>query len=292
MDFSSFHPYVNYATRYSFSKGQASTNRHCYSSSLYLISEGKGILRTPGRIYHTTPGSLVYIPAGQPHDWIADSQDPMVHICCYFDWVYRDRRAYFNDPSVICHDFAQLIPGLLDATFPYAIPEHMKVEKLHVWIDFFEKFYTENHLVNERTYMRNLKRQSHFFQFIEFFLPFVLKDDHVLDHRIRKLLEQLDQDLIHGRLQPLEAYYTELRISRGYFFELFKKATGLPPTQYINQFRINRARDDLRNSDISVTDIAEKHGFSSVHYFSKLFRQLNGKSPREFRHAGEEESDH
>lgn len=291
MDFSSFHPYVNYATRYPFSKGQASTNRHCYSSSLYLISEGKGILRTCGRIYYTTPGSLVYIPAGQPHDWIADSQDPMVHVCCYFDWVYRDRRAYFNDPSVICHDFAQLIPGLLDLAFPYAIPEHMKVEKLRVWIDFFEKFYTENHLVNERTYMRNLKRQSHFFQFIEFFLQFVLKDDHVLDHRIRKLLEQLDQDLIHGRLQPLEAYYNELRISRGYFFDLFKKATGLPPTQYINQFRINRAREDLRNSDISVTEIAEKHGFSSVHYFSKLFKQVNGKSPREFRHAGDEESD-
>ncbi|MFC7681709.1 AraC family transcriptional regulator [Paenibacillus sp. GCM10028914] len=291
MDFSAFHPHVNYATRYPFSRGQKSINRHCYSSSLYLITEGKGIIHTSGRTYYTTPGSLVYIPAGQPHDWIADIEDPMVHVCCYFDWVYVDRRAFFDHPSEIHYDAASLIPDLLDSAFPYALPEHLKVEKLRVWSDFFEKFYTENNFVNERTYMRNIKLQSHFLQFIEFFLNFVLKDDHMLDQRIRKLLEQLDQDLIHGRLQPLETYYNELRLSRGYFFELFKKATGLPPTQYINQFRINRARDDLRNSDISVTEIAEKHGFSSVHYFSKLFRQLNGVSPREYRNDGDELSD-
>lgn len=288
MDFSVFHPHVNYATRYPFSRGQTSRNRHCYSSSLYLITEGKGIIHTCGRTYHTIPGSLIYIPAGQQHDWIADSQNPMVHVCCYFDWVFVDRRAFFDHPSEICYDVAQLIPALIDPAFPYVIPEHLNVEKLRVWIDYFEKFYTENRFVNEHTYIRNLKRQSHFLQFIEFFLNFVLKDDHVLDHRIRKLLEQLDQDLIHGNLQPLETYYNGLHISRGYFFELFKKATGLPPIQYINQFRINRAREDLRNSNISITEIAEKHGFSSVHYFSKLFRQLNGKSPREFRKEGDE----
>ncbi|WP_422660549.1 AraC family transcriptional regulator [Paenibacillus sp. EC2-1] len=267
-------------------------NRHCYSSSLYLISEGSGILRTCGRTYSPTQGSLVYIPAGQPHDWIADPHNPMVHICCYFDWIYRDRKQHFDSPHVICYDSEQVIPGLIDSAFPYAIPEHIKVEKLRVWIDFFEKFYTENHFMTEHTYMRNLKRQSHFLQFIEFFLQFVLQDDHMLDHRIRKVLEQLDQDLIHGNIHPLEMYYNELRISRGYFFELFKKATGLPPTQYINQFRINRAKDDLCNSDISVTEIAEKHGFSSVHYFSKLFKQMNGRSPREFRHVRDEEADH
>ncbi|RAP77131.1 AraC family transcriptional regulator [Paenibacillus montanisoli] len=283
MDFTVFRPYVNYATRYAFSKGQENCNRHGYSSAIYLISEGKGVLHTCGRTYETGQGSLLYIPAGQPHDWIADSQDPMVHICCYFDWVYRDRHANFSSPSHICYDADLLLCNQLDIAFPYPIPEHLKVEKLHIWIDHFEKFYVENNFVNERTYMSNIRTQSHFLQFIDFFLSFVLKDDHVPDPRIYKLLRQLDQDLLHGKLLPLETYYRELRISRGYFFELFKHATGLPPIQYINQFRINRAKDDLRNSTISVTEIAEKHRFSSVHYFSKLFRQLTGKSPREFR---------
>ncbi|OPA73796.1 AraC family transcriptional regulator [Paenibacillus selenitireducens] len=283
MDFAAFHPYVSYATRYPFSKGQESLNRHCYSSSLYLISEGYGLVRTCDRTYPTVPGSLVYIPAGQPHDWIADSHDPMVHVCCYFDWVHVDRRAYFSHPSVICYDATQLVPALIGPAFPLMIPEHVKVEKLQVWKDFFQKFYTENQYPNEHTYIRNVKNQSYFLQFIEFFLTFVLKDDQFPDQRMYKLLERLDQDLVHGHLQPLESYYKELRISRGYFFELFKNATGLPPTQYINRFRIHRTMDDLRNTNISITEIAYKHGFSSVHYFSKLFRQLNGQSPRKYR---------
>lgn len=131
--------------------------------------------------------------------------------------------------------------------------------------------------------MRSVKIQSQFLQFIEYFLTFALKDEFIPDRRMNKLLERLDQDLLHGKLRPLESYYEELRISRGYFFELFKKSTGLPPTQYINQFRLNRAKDDLRNTDISITEIAEKYGFSSIHYFSKLFRQLNGMSPLEYR---------
>lgn len=283
VDFAIFHPYVFYATRYPFSKGQSNNNRHCYSSSLYLVSEGKGIFRTCGRTYHTDPGSLIYVPAGQPHDWIADSQEPMVHVCCYFDWTYVDRRALSDHPSVICYDIDQLIPSYVGSAIPYAIPELMRVEKLKPWIDLFETFYTGNQYENEHTCMRSLKIQSQFLQFIEYFLKFALKDEDIPDHRMNKLLERLDQDLLHGKLRPLESYYAEMRVSRGYFFELFKKSTGVPPTQYINQFRINRARDDLRNTNITITEIAEKHGFSSIHYFSKLFRQHTGMSPLEFR---------
>ncbi|NOU93200.1 helix-turn-helix domain-containing protein [Paenibacillus sp. LMG 31456] len=283
MDFGDFHPYVYYATRYPFSKGQTSSNRISYASALYLISEGRGVIQTCNRSYETAAGSFVYIPAGQLHHWIADGDEPMVHVCCYFDWTYVDRRAEFTNPSIICFDAGSLRPSLIGPSFPYSIPEHVKVEKVRLWIDFFEKFYTDNHFTNERTYIRNLKIQSSFQQFIEFFLTFALKDEHFPDPRMNKLLERLDQDLVHGNLQPLVTYYSDLRISRGYFFELFKLATGLPPTQYVIQFRINRAKDDLRFTDLSVTEIADKHGFTSIHYFSKLFRKLNGRSPREYR---------
>ncbi|MDQ8734532.1 helix-turn-helix domain-containing protein [Paenibacillus sp. LHD-38] len=283
MDFANLHPYVYYATRYPFSKGQTSNNRISYASSLYLISEGKGVVHTCGRTHETASGSLVYIPAGQLHHWVADSQDPMVHVCCYFDWSYIDRRAEFAHPSKICFDAATLVPALIGPAFPYYLPEHVKVEKLRVWMDFFERFYTENHYTNERSYVRSLKIQSSFQQFIEFFLTFALKEDHMPNPRMSKLLERLDQDLVQGNLKPFENYYRELCISRGYFFDLFKHATGLPPTQYVIQFRINRAKDDLLFTNLSITEIAEKHGFSSLHYFSKIFRKLNGLSPREYR---------
>jgi len=288
MDFANLHPYVYYATRYPFSMGQSANNRICYASSLYLISEGKGVIHTCGRTYEATVGSLVYIPAGQPHHWVADKEDPMVHICCYFDWSYIDRRVEFIDPSRICYDESTLVPALIGPAFPLSLPEHMNVENLRLWIDYFEKFYIENKYTNERTFVRSLKVQSNFQQFIEFYLTFALKEEHIPNLRMSKLLERLDQDLIQGSLQPLEVYYRELRISRGYFFELFKQATGLPPTQYVTQFRINRVKDDLLFTNLSITEIADKHGFSSLHYFSKLFRKLIGLSPREYREENSE----
>lgn len=283
MSFAAFHPYVYYATEYPFSKGQSSGPRICYASSLYLISAGKGVIATCGRTHAAVPGSLVYIPAGQPHEWIADEHAPMVHVCCYFDWSYTNRSGVFERASSICYDFTQLRTSLVGPQFPYPIPEHMNVETLRVWTDWFERFYTANDYTNERTFMRCLKVQSHFQQFIEFFLSYALQSDKIPDPRMNKLLDRIEQDLVRGNLEPLEAYYMDLKISRGYFFELFKQSTGLSPVQYINNFRISRAKDDLRFSDLSVTEIAEKHHFSSIHYFSKLFRQITGFTPREFR---------
>ena len=102
------------------------------------------------------------------------------------------------------------------------------------------------------------------------------------DHRMNKLLERMDQDILHGK----RGHWNRITMSfesAEVIFRIVQRSTGLPPIQYINQFRINRAKEDLRNTDISITDIAEKHGFSSIHYFSKLFRQLNGLSPLEYR---------
>lgn len=282
LNFSQFHPYVYYATQYPFSKSQTSLPRICYASSLYLISDGKGTLHTNGHSYAALPGSLFYIPAGQPHEWIADDHSPMVHVCCYFDWNYIDRQSAFKFPSAICYDPLQLKSELIGPSFPYPIPEYFKVESIRVWVDWFKSFYTSNEFTSDRTFMRSLQIQRNFQSFIEFFLNFALHDT-VPDPRIYKTLVKMEHDILHGSLHPLEVYYHDLRISRGHFFEMFKKATGFSPNQYILHFRLSRAKYDLRFSQLSITEISEKHHFSTVHYFSRIFRKLTGQTPSEFR---------
>ncbi len=283
MQAAQIHPYVYYATEFPFSKGQTSSPRICYSSSLYLISHGAGVLHTCGRTYATVPGSIVFIPAGQPHEWIADTTNPMVHVCCYFDWFFVDRSSIFKTPSTICYNFDQLQPALVGPAFPYPIPEYLKIESIRIWNDLLEKCYTPNEFASERTFIRGLKKQSHFQMFIEHFLVHALQNDQLPDPRIAKLIEIIEQDLVRGILRPLESYYSTLRISRGYFFDLFKKSTGIAPLQYIQHFRISRAKDDLRSSNLSISIISEKHHFASVHYFSRLFHQVTGQTPSAFR---------
>jgi AraC family L-rhamnose operon transcriptional activator RhaR/AraC family L-rhamnose operon regulatory protein RhaS len=55
------------------------------------------------------------------------------------------------------------------------------------------------------------------------------------------------------------------------FLRLFKEATGQTPLQYITQLRMQNARQLLGSTQLSVTEIAGRCGFSDSNYFSKLF---------------------
>jgi quercetin dioxygenase-like cupin family protein len=283
LHFSSFHPYVYYATRYPFAKSQSSFPRICYSSSIYLISEGKGTLVTGGRTYIVISGTLVYIPAGQHHEWIADDECPMVHICCYFDWHYVEREALSDWSAPICYQRDQLQERYVGPAFPYVIPEVSKIGNMRPWIDHFQSFYKSGDYTSEKTFLRSLSTQRNFQAFIDYFLQGMLKEDHIPDPRIGRLLHEMEQNILSGADFPPAYYYEGLQMSRGHFFEIFKKTTGYSPIQYMNRFRIGRAMEDLLHTNLSVTDISEKYHFSSVHYFSRLFSKQTGLSPREFR---------
>jgi AraC family transcriptional regulator len=287
MEFARFHPYVYYATKYLFYPGQTSLNRHSYSASIYFVTEGKGIFRLRGREYEALPGMMVYMEAGQCHDWKSDVHNPMTHVCCYFDWHFVDRTEAFRDVSgPICYDTSKMRPELIGEAFPYPLPEITYLgSSLRVWIDLLQKCYTSNEHTTERTFIRNMTVQSHFLHFIDHFLTFSLQENHTPDPRINKLLGRIEEDLLNGNRVQLENYFHALGLSRGYFFELFKKTTGLSPVQYINQFLINRAKEDLRSSNLSILQIADKYHFNSVQYFSRLFKQYTGNSPQSFRGA-------
>lgn len=284
MNFTSLHPYVYLATRYPFAKGQSSSLRICYTSSIYLISEGYGVLSTSGKSSRLGPGSLIYIPAGQLHEWVADSDNPMVHLCCYFDWHYVERKDVFDTACPVCYPPNVLQQAFVGPTFPYALKEISKVESLQIWQNLFEDFYKSGSYTNEQTFMWSLMIQRNFQTFIDYFLNCCMGNDYVIpDRRISQMLKIMEQDLLHGAPKPLDSYYKSLNMSRGHFFELFRKSTGYSPIQYMNYFRIGRARYDLLHTTLSITHIAEKYHFSSVHYFSRLFHQLTGQAPRQYR---------
>lgn len=74
------------------------------------------------------------------------------------------------------------------------------------------------------------------------------------------------------------SYYSERQ-----FIRLFKAAFGCLPVQYITRLRINNARELLINTQLPVTEIAQRCGYSDSSYFSKLFQKECGASPRDFR---------
>lgn len=62
---------------------------------------------------------------------------------------------------------------------------------------------------------------------------------------------------------------------------LFTQYLNMPPLAYINQIRVNKAIDLLRNTELSVKEVCFQCGFQSPQYFSRLFKQQTGLTPRE-----------
>ena len=65
----------------------------------------------------------------------------------------------------------------------------------------------------------------------------------------------------------------------------FKEEVGMGITEYLNNIRIQKARELLQDSDAMIYEISEQCGFASSQYFSTMFKQLTGKTPNEFRRS-------
>ena len=68
-----------------------------------------------------------------------------------------------------------------------------------------------------------------------------------------------------------------------YASKLFRRETGKTVVEYINQYRITKAKTMLLDPSLPITEIAARCGFQSVNYFSSVCRQFTGKSPRALR---------
>ena len=81
----------------------------------------------------------------------------------------------------------------------------------------------------------------------------------------------------------LDQLAAEACLSKYHFLRLFRQAYGLSPYQYIQELRIEKARDLLTDTVISVADIADILGFDNSQSFSRLFFQKMGLYPTQYR---------
>src|SRR5437870_7135022 len=72
-------------------------------------------------------------------------------------------------------------------------------------------------------------------------------------------------------------------VSGAHFARSFKEAFGLPPHRYLLTRRIERATAMLRDTELSITDIAFETGWKSLGTFGRTFRDVTGASPGEVR---------
>ena len=77
-----------------------------------------------------------------------------------------------------------------------------------------------------------------------------------------------------------------LGVSQPYLFRIFKAETGKSPKQYLRDYRLLQAKKLLRETSLTISQVAASVGYADALAFSKFFTQGQGISPRKFRQQG------
>ena len=113
------------------------------------------------------------------------------------------------------------------------------------------------------------------------------KANHQILHRFEKLLaDYFKREDIHQTGLPTPHYMAkELNISVSYLSRLLKTLTGQSTQQTIHHKLIEKAKERLSTTALSVSEIAYELGFEHSQSFSKLFKTKTNQSPLEFRQS-------
>ena len=87
----------------------------------------------------------------------------------------------------------------------------------------------------------------------------------------------------YTRSFSLEELAETIGVSKSYLSRIFKTDTGISLWDYLNRYRIQKAKELLLFTDESITAIAADVGYEDVGYFGRVFREIVGCSPRAFR---------
>jgi AraC family transcriptional regulator len=98
------------------------------------------------------------------------------------------------------------------------------------------------------------------------------------------------KELVHARMEDeltLSEMAQSVELSTSHFSRMFHRSTGETPHQFVLHQRIERAKEMLRDANERVLDVAVACGFKTQQHFARVFRQVCGASPTEYRQEWE-----
>lgn len=113
----------------------------------------------------------------------------------------------------------------------------------------------------------------------------MLPNDEVKENKfLQKVLDQLTAN-INNEFYQIEDLASGVHLGRVQLFRKLKALTGKTYTQILREIRINRAKELLRKTDKTSSEVAHEVGFRNNSYFIKVFNKVTGMTTSEYRSA-------
>ncbi len=98
---------------------------------------------------------------------------------------------------------------------------------------------------------------------------------------ISRAIEYINSNIMKNL--TIDEISQKVHLSKFHFCRLFKNTTGRTVMEYVLETRIVMAKNMLLNEKLSVTEISNHCGFSSISYFSRVFKEKTGVTPLEYK---------
>lgn len=98
---------------------------------------------------------------------------------------------------------------------------------------------------------------------------------------VNKAMKYIEEN--YNKPITLDDLCSSININKSYFCTIFKEHTGETFSRYLSHYRIKKAKKLLKDTNLSITDIALTVGFNSVNYFNNNFKRLTDMTPAQYR---------
>lgn len=235
---------------------------------LYFLVSGERRYLIGSELFDISPGNMVIIPSGQLHRTTAINTKGHSRYVVYFSEKYM---ADFI--SIIgCEAFEDLMHGRC-----LQLPEH-SISAIHDILQTMDRIQKQNLSFAEASLKTGLQQ----------ILLYILQYG---EDKLRHTTQSADK--IRDATQYItENYARELKLcdvasvacmEKTYFCKCFKAITGFGFSEYLTRVRLQAAEGFLLKTDLSISQIACRCGFSGSNYFGDVFRRCYGISPNAYR---------
>lgn len=119
------------------------------------------------------------------------------------------------------------------------------------------------------------------FEFVYTYLDEKSKNKDKYIQTVDKIKTVINEE--YGTIENIGQISNRIYISASYANHIFKKYEGITMFEYLVQVRMEKAKELLANTDMSISEISESVGYNSNAYFTTVFREYEGQTPKRFR---------
>lgn len=265
--------------------------RRIYDNEFIFCSSGIAHVVIKDKEYIMNPGTLILIKPDVPHSFWKNPKAPGEQFWVHFDFTYRkdvyDMDNFMNaNNSILFNERLPLAEFIREDTVfenGFTFPEFIEIENFEEMDLLFRKLVTcfEGHSI-----LWQLDCKVTLLQILSLILLQLNNEKSYFSDTCENTVANTILRYIYRnyfRKISIKELSTIVRLSEDYVGKIFKKQTGCTISKALTQVRIQKAKELLLQTDLSLKNIAEMVGFSDAFYLSKSIKSELKQSPSQIR---------